>query len=258
MSVKESFCAREWASRQVPQGANRRGTGGEEQERRSTGMTEQLRAGVLFDVDGTLVDTNYLHALAWSRAFRDAGEWAPMNAIHRLIGMGGDRLVTELLGHECAAAVEARPHHYKELAEDICVFPQAAALYAPCTNTGWRSCWPHPRRLTNSRCSVRRSTLTTSSMVRRHRTTSRTPNRHRSLRDCDEDFRYRPSILAVGDSIWDVQAARAAGIGCLSVESGGFSQHELSEAGSRQVYRDVAEILDQLYTGPLGQLVSRS
>ena len=51
-----------------------------------------------------------------------------MNAIHRLIGMRGDRLVTELLGHECAVAVEARPHHYKELAADIRVFPQAAAL----------------------------------------------------------------------------------------------------------------------------------
>ena len=91
-------------------------------------MTEQLRAGVLFDVDGTLVDTNYLHALAWSRAFREAGEWAPMNAIHRLIGMGGDQLVTELLGHECAAAVEARPQHYQALSADITVFPQAAAL----------------------------------------------------------------------------------------------------------------------------------
>ena len=69
------------------------------------------------------------------------------------------------------------------------------------------------------------------------------------------DPRY---ALAIGDSIWDVRAARAARIGCLSVESGGFSQHELSEAGSRHVYRDVAEILDQLYTGPLGQLLSRA
>ena len=50
-------------------------------------MTEGLRPGVLFDVDGTLCDTNYLHALAWSRVFRDVGEWAPTNAIHRLIGM---------------------------------------------------------------------------------------------------------------------------------------------------------------------------
>ena len=51
-------------------------------------MTNGLNPGVLFDMDGTLMDTNYLHCLAWSRALRDAGEWAPMNAIHRLIGMG--------------------------------------------------------------------------------------------------------------------------------------------------------------------------
>ena len=57
-----------------------------------------LRAGVLFDVDGTLVDTNYLHTLAWSRALRDVGEWAPMNAIHRLVGMGGDQLVPKPAG----------------------------------------------------------------------------------------------------------------------------------------------------------------
>jgi beta-phosphoglucomutase-like phosphatase (HAD superfamily) len=51
-------------------------------------VSTDLRPGVLFDVDGTLFDTNYLHTLAWSRAFVDAGEWVPMNAIHRLVGMG--------------------------------------------------------------------------------------------------------------------------------------------------------------------------
>ena len=54
--------------------------------------------GVLFDVDGTLVDTNYLHTIAWARALDDVGEWAPMNAIHRLIGMGGDQMLPRLIG----------------------------------------------------------------------------------------------------------------------------------------------------------------
>ena len=91
-------------------------------------MTGDLRPGVLFDVDGTLVDTNYLHALAWSRAFRDAGEWAPMNAIHRLVGMGGDQLVPRLLGHDSPAAVAARTKRYRELSGDIRPFPRAAGL----------------------------------------------------------------------------------------------------------------------------------
>jgi phosphoglycolate phosphatase-like HAD superfamily hydrolase len=61
--------------------------------------------------------------------------------------------------------------------------------------------------------------------------------------------------LAVGDSIWDVKSARAAGIGCVAVESGGYSEHELAEAGALHVYRDVQEILDQFHTSPLAALL---
>ena len=61
--------------------------------------------------------------------------------------------------------------------------------------------------------------------------------------------------VAVGDSVWDVQAARAAGIGCIAVETGGFSEHELSEAGALHVYRDVKELLDQLHTSPTANLL---
>src|SRR5437763_760969 len=91
-------------------------------------MVPTLRPGVLFDVDGTLVDTNYLHTLAWARAFDDAVEWAPMNAIHRLVGMGSDRLVPEVLGHDSPAAQEARPKRYRELVGEARPFPGAADL----------------------------------------------------------------------------------------------------------------------------------
>ena len=63
--------------------------------------------------------------------------------------------------------------------------------------------------------------------------------------------------IAVGDSVWDVEAARAAGIGCLAVELGGFSRHELTEVGALHVYRDVDEIARQLLTTPLAQLMPR-
>ena len=62
--------------------------------------------------------------------------------------------------------------------------------------------------------------------------------------------------LAVGDSVWDIRAARAAGVACITVETGGFSQHELSEAGSIRVYRDVAELLAQLFTSPVASLIT--
>ena len=70
---------------------------------------------VIFDVDGTLVDTNYLHTLAWARGIRDAGETVSMSAIHRLIGMGSDHLVEELLGHESEEASKGHSRHFDEL-----------------------------------------------------------------------------------------------------------------------------------------------
>lgn len=66
------------------------------QETANAEPSTRARAGVLDDVDGTLLDTNYLHTLAWARALSEAGEWAPMNAIHRLVGMGADHLLPEL------------------------------------------------------------------------------------------------------------------------------------------------------------------
>ncbi len=99
----------------------------------------QGAAGVLFDVDGTLVDTNYLHTLAWSRALRSVGEWAPMHAIHRLTGMGGDQLVPELLGHDCPGASEARKRAFAELIDDTEAFPHAADLVRACHGLGLRT-----------------------------------------------------------------------------------------------------------------------
>jgi HAD superfamily hydrolase (TIGR01509 family) len=219
-------------------------------------VTDQLCPGILLDVDGTLVDTNYLHALAWSRAFADAGEWAPMNAIHRLIGMGGDQLVPELLGHECPEATAARPRRYKELLGDVRAFPGAAQLLRRLHGAGLIVVLA--TSAPDDELQVLREILDADDAIDAQTTAD----------DIDES-KPAPAVfltamksssidpkraLAIGDSVWDVQAARAAGIGCITVESGGFSQHELSEAGSHHVYRDVKEILDQYLTGPLAAL----
>src|SRR5215210_4525354 len=85
-------------------------------------------SAVIFDVDGTLVDTNYLHTLAWARGIRDAGETVSMSAIHRLIGMGSDHLVSELLGHESEEASKGHSSHFKKLMPEIEAFPGARDL----------------------------------------------------------------------------------------------------------------------------------
>jgi len=220
-------------------------------------MTDTRRPGVLFDVDGTLVDTNYLHTVAWSRAFADAGEWAPMNAIHRLVGMGGDQLVPELLGHECPDATEARPRRYKELQDGARAFPGAADLLRALHGAGVAAV------LATSSPDDELDPLlalldvddaldgrTTADDVERSKPE---PDIVRAALDVGAVDPKR--ALLVGDSVWDVRAARAAGIGCVAVETGGFSVHELSEAGALHVYRDVQEVLDQLGTGPLAALL---
>jgi HAD superfamily hydrolase (TIGR01509 family) len=175
----------------------------------------ELRPGVLFDVDGTLVDTNYLHTLAWSRALRDAGEWAPMNAIHRLIG--ATQLLRALHGRGVVVVLAtSSPGEELEVLRDV--LDADGAIDGQTNADDVDDSKPAPEVFSTAM-----------------RTFSIDPSR----------------AVAVGDSVWDVQAARAAGIGCVAVETGGFSQHELGEAGAIRVYRDVQEILDQFFTGPL-------
>jgi HAD superfamily hydrolase (TIGR01549 family) len=215
------------------------------------------RPGVLFDVDGTLFDTNYLHTLTWSRAFADAGEWAPMNAIHRLVGMGSDQLVVELLGHESPEAVAARPKRYAELRGEARAFPGAAELLREC----------HTNDLA---VVIATSAVSDELDFLLQRLQADDAIDATTTADDIEKAKPDPEVfvtamragsidpqraLAVGDSIWDIRAARAAGIGCIAVETGGYSEHELDEAGALHVYRDVQELLDQFYTSPLAALL---
>lgn len=221
-------------------------------------MSPSLRPGVLFDVDGTLCDTNYLHTLAWSRALRDVGQWAPMNAIHRLVGMGGDQLVPRLLGHDCAEAVAARPGRYRELAGDIRPFPRAAAALRELHDLGLVVVLA--TSAPDDELTLGRRALDADGAIDGQTSADdidRSKPEPEVFLTAMRQFSIDPRrALAVGDSIWDVQAARAAGIGCLTVESGGFSQHELSEAGALHVYQDVGEMLDQLFTSPVVHLLA--
>jgi HAD superfamily hydrolase (TIGR01509 family) len=218
------------------------------------------RAGVLVDCDGTLLDTNYLHALAWSRALRDVGEWAPMNAIHRLIGMGGDHLVPELIGHAIEGADDAHGRHYAELKPEIRPFPKAATLL---------------RRIHDAGLVVVLASSASEDELEDMRTALDADDAIDAVITADDVERSKPDpaifttardkggidpklVLAIGDTVWDVRAARAAGMGCVCVESGGSSCHELTEAGALAVYRDVEELGDQLLTSPVGVLAAHA
>jgi HAD superfamily hydrolase (TIGR01509 family) len=225
----------------------------------STGqMGDRLRPGLLFDVDGTLFDSNYLHTLTWSRAFRDAGEWAPMNAIHRLVGMGSDQLVVELLGHESPAAVAARPKRYAELIGEAMPFPGAADLLRECHKNHLAVVIATSAAATE--LDELLSTLDADDAIDARTTaddvaTSK-PDGEIFLQAMKAGGIDPRRAIAVGDSVWDIRAARAAGLGCVAVESGGYSEHELQEEGAMRVYRDVQELFAQFYTSPLALLLS--
>ena len=215
------------------------------------------RSGVLFDLDGTLVDTNYLHTLAWARALHDAGEWAPMNAIHRLVGMGGDLLVPELLGHDCPEAQEARSRRYRDLVHEAKVLPGARTLVTSVHGCGLATALATSspadevdRLLEVLDIADDLDVVTTADDVSMSKPDPEVFETAMRMAGMDP-----ARTIAVGDSVWDVRAATAAGIGCLAVESGGFSRHELAEAGALQVYRDVEQIAHQLFTTPIALLL---
>src|SRR4051794_27890091 len=93
-------------------------------------------AGVLFDVDGTLVDTNYLHVVAWWHAFRVHGHDVPMQHLHALIGQGSERLVTSVLGHADDHVAAAHSDFYGPELHRLPPFPRAADLLRAVKSAG--------------------------------------------------------------------------------------------------------------------------
>ena len=211
-------------------------------------MSEK-RIAVL-DVDGTLVDTNYQHALAWYRAFRSLGETFPIWRIHRLIGMGGDQLVAALGGDDVEERIgdEARERWVKEadpLMGEVALLPGARELIEALKERGHRvvlasSGKPHhvdhALDLLAARDLV--DAWTTSEDVE---STKPAPDLlHVALEKIGEPA-DAPSVV-VGDSVFDVEAARNAGMPAIVVRSGGFGDDELRDAGAVAIYDTPADL----------------
>lgn len=218
-----------------------------------TSDTDHGRPGVLFDVDGTLIDTNYLHTLAWSRAFREVGEWAPMNAIHRLVGMGGDQLVPELLGHDSPEADAAHRRLFGDMVGEAVAFPEVAGLLGAVREMGLVvvCATSSPKDQLDAMLESVGLLDTFDARTTGDDVSSSKPNPDVFLAAIESVGLDPRRTVAVGDSVWDVRAAHAASIGCIGVESGGFSRHELAEAGALHVYRDVSELLALIDTSAI-------
>jgi HAD superfamily hydrolase (TIGR01509 family) len=210
---------------------------------------------VLLDVDGTLIDSNYHHALAWYRAFRSHGIRLPVWRIHRHIGMGGDQLAPALVSgirDELHAAIEEkRGEFYAELIDEVQPFGEAHELIADLKAGG-------------------RTVVLASSSPQHELDHYLDLLDVRDLLDAwttkdDVDAtKPDPDLVAaalakagsddavlVGDTGWDVQAARRMGLDTICLITGGWSRQELLDAGAVAVYDGVAELRQDLDRTPL-------
>jgi HAD superfamily hydrolase (TIGR01509 family) len=214
-------------------------------------------SAAILDIDGTLVDSNYQHALAWYRAFREHAHIRPIWRIHRHIGMGGDQMVAALCGEEAEeregdAIREAEGRHYFEMIEEVEPLAGARDLIVDLKESGHRvvlasSAKPeevdHYLDLLDARDLA--DDWTSAGDVKR---TKPAPD---LVQTAIERIGGGPAVM-VGDSTWDCEAARRAGVETVAVLTGGFSEDELRAAGAIAVFGSIVELRERLRDTPLG------
>lgn len=218
------------------------------------------RPGVLLDVDGTLLDTNYLQVLAWWQAFRDTGhDEVSMADCHRAIGIGSAELVARLLGDDADdvdEVMEAKELRYQPLRELVVAFPGVDDLLAACRDRGLAVVLATSGQQSDLEWMTPAiggedvvDGATTSADVE---SAKPAPD---LLQTAVADHGLDPQrTVAVGDTIWDVRAARDAGLPCIALTCGGISRAELVEAGADEVYDDPADLLTRLEDSLVGKV----
>jgi HAD superfamily hydrolase (TIGR01549 family) len=212
----------------------------------------------VFDVDGTLVDTNYQHALAWYRAFRGFDIVLPVWRLHRAIGMGGDNLVAHVAGDEVEERLgsdlrEAWEKEFNPLVPEISALPEARDLLVEVKDRGFRLVLASSGKREHTEHFL---DLLDGRQVADAWTTS----------DDVRSSKPAPDLVSVavekvggtrgvmiGDSVWDAVAARRVDVGTIAVRTGGFSTDELREAGAEWVYDSLGELCADLDATPLGR-----
>jgi HAD superfamily hydrolase (TIGR01549 family) len=211
----------------------------------------------ILDVDGTLVDSNYQHTIAWYRAFRQHGHVLPVWRIHRHIGMGGDPLVASLCGDEVEDEQgddlrAAEKTLYLQLIDEVEPLAGARDLIVDLKNRGRRvvlasSAKPdeieHYLDLLDARGLA--DAWTSSGDVE---ATKPAPD----LVEAALESVGGGAAVMVGDSTWDCKAAERAGVKTLAVLTGGFSEQELREAGAVEVFPSIEELRRRLSDTALG------
>ena len=213
----------------------------------------------ILDIDGTLVDTNYHHALAWYRAFRQHGHVVPIWRIHRHIGMGGDKLVEALVGEDVEREqgddirAAEKPHYMAMIEEveplagarDLIVALKEAGHTVVLASSAKEDEVEHYLELLDARDIT--DDWTSSADVEE---TKPAPDLVQSA--LDKVGADPKEAVMIGDTNWDVEAARKAGVPTVAVMTGGFSEDELQESGAVAVFDSIVALRKGLSETPLG------
>jgi HAD superfamily hydrolase (TIGR01509 family) len=217
------------------------------------------RIAALLDIDGTLVDSNYFHALAWYRAFREQGRDVLVTDLHRLVGMGADMLIERITGGEDADAEDGWAEAFAELRDEIVATPGAKELVRALKERGATTVYAtsgQPQDVDALREIIGADEwiddAVNSSEVEQSKPA---PDIFRLALERAGATPER--AVVIGDTVWDVEAAHALGARCIALTTGGISRAELEAAGADAVYDSPGDLLDHLDDSPFGGLLRR-
>lgn len=216
-----------------------------------------MNRAALFDVDGTLTDTNHLHVTCWWEALRQAGHDVEMHAIHRAIGLPGEDLLAHLLGEDRDTSKDemlgaAHDTLYGTYFDRLPRMDSAAELLRELDRRGWRVVLVTSAK--DAELDALRRAIEADDVIAATATSD----------DVDEgkpapdpvhhalDLVDAPAhgAVFVGDTVWDMRAGVRAGVSCVGLLCGGIPRADLEEAGARAVYRHPADLLEHLDHSP--------
>jgi HAD superfamily hydrolase (TIGR01509 family) len=228
-------------------------------------VVDNRQAALLFDLDGTLVDSVYQHVLAWTAALQEEGMELSVWRIHRRIGMSGGLFVQalsretgrELSAEEVARLQEAHAREFLKRQHEVRPLPGAKDLLQHLSATGipWAIATSGSQRTAGpalKMLGIPEGTV----VVTRDQVPFAKPDPHLFLKAAERLNVEVQNSIVVGDSVWDMlaaQRARALGVGLMS---GGYGREELERAGAFRVYEDPADL--RAHTDELGIRVRKS
>lgn len=211
---------------------------------------------VIFDLDGTLVDTVYGHAFAWWRVLQEAHLQVPAWKVHRLIGMSGG-LITRAAAHELGRDLSAdeaerlQKRHgevYKTLLPDRHPLPGALDLLRHLREANIKHGIATSGKRQDAQPSLDALDLPSDTVVVDRTAVERAKPEPDLFLACQEKLGVAPGeCYVVGDAVWDILAARRAGMLAVGLLSGGYGEEELAQAGAYRVYTDPKQLLDSIY-----------